>query len=199
MDIELLTNKVKEIASEAIKYDKLKKYEKAYEFYMKAANQLQVLIKYNQHPFSQKIYISRQEEYVSRAEEIKEKYLVKKEESNKEFYESQIKELRRQLNEERNKNQILIRKNNELNNIINNLKNDINIYQNKIKFLENQIQNHKLNYNSFDNKTNSDMMILRPGEKIMTINFVSMGIQGIGHFSLPLKYRYLRKIRRKIK
>ena len=31
------------------------------------------------------------------------------------------------------------------------------------------------------------MMILKPGEKIMTINFVSMGIQDIGHFSLPCK------------
>ena len=184
MDLEALRNKVKEYATEAVKYDKLEKYEIAYELYMKAANELQVIIKYDQNPFSKKIYIERAKEYASRAKEIKEKKLDK---DNNEFYESQIKELRRQLNEERYKNQILILKNNELNNIINNLKDDINTYQNKIKCLENEIKNYKSNYNCFDNKTNSDMIVLRPGEKIMTINFVSMGNQDIGHFSLPCK------------
>ena len=92
--------------------------------------------------------------------------------NNNLFYESQINELKRQLNEERNKNQILNQKINELNNIINNLKGNINIYENKIKMIENELQKYKSNKNSFYN---------------MAINFVSMGIQEVGHYCLPCK------------
>ena len=77
MDLEALRNKVKEYATEAVKYDKLEKYEIAYELYMKAANELQVIIKYDQHPYSTKIYIERANEYASRAKEIKEKKQIK--------------------------------------------------------------------------------------------------------------------------
>ena len=107
--------------------------------------------------------------------------------NNNLFYESQINELKIQLNEERNKNQILNQKINELNNIINNLKGNINIYENKIKMLENELQKYKSNNNSFYNTTNSSINILKPGEKVMAINFVSMGIQEVGHYCQACK------------
>ena len=44
MDLEQVRNKVKEFATLAVKHDKLEEYEKAYDFYVKAANQLQLLI-----------------------------------------------------------------------------------------------------------------------------------------------------------
>ena len=78
MDIEALRNKVKEYATDAVKCDKLEEYEKAFDLYLKAANQLQVIIKYDQNPYSKKIYIERAKEYASRAKEIKEKKLKKK-------------------------------------------------------------------------------------------------------------------------
>ena len=59
MDIESLRNKVKEYATDAVKCDKLEEYEKAFDLYLKAANQLQVIIKYDQNPYSKKIYIER--------------------------------------------------------------------------------------------------------------------------------------------
>ena len=77
MDIEALRNKVKEYATDAVKCDKLEEYEKAFDLYLKAANQLQVIIKYDQNPYSKKIYIERAKEYASRAKEIKEKKLEK--------------------------------------------------------------------------------------------------------------------------
>ena len=107
--------------------------------------------------------------------------------NNNLFYESQINELKRQLNEERNKNQILNQKINELNNKINNYQYNINNYENKIKMLEKEIQKYKLNYNNFYNTTNSSINILKPGEKVMTINFVSMGTNDIGHYNLVCK------------
>ena len=54
MDIEAIRNKVKEYATDAVKCDKLEEYEKAYDLYIKAANQLQLLIKYDQNPYSKK-------------------------------------------------------------------------------------------------------------------------------------------------
>ena len=55
MDIEAIRNKVKEYATDAVKCDKLEEYEKACDLYIKAANQLQLLIKYDQNPYSKKI------------------------------------------------------------------------------------------------------------------------------------------------
>ena len=102
--------------------------------------------------------------------------------NNNLFYESQINELKRQLNEERNKNQILNQKINELNIYINNYQTNINNYENKIKMLEKEIQKYKSNYNYFYNTTNSSINILKPGEKVIAINFVSMGNQEVGHY-----------------
>ena len=106
--------------------------------------------------------------------------------NNNSFYINQINELKRQLNEEKSKNQILHQKNTELNNIINNLKNNITNYEKKIKLLENEIKNYKSDINSLNNSTNS-IKYLKPGERILTVNFVSMGFQEIGHYSLACK------------
>ena len=50
MEIEEIRKRVKEYASDAVKCDKLEEYEKACDLYIKAANQLQLLIKYDQNP-----------------------------------------------------------------------------------------------------------------------------------------------------
>ena len=57
---------------------------------------------------------------------------------------------------------------------------------NKIKLLENEIQKMKSN-NNYENQTDNTINILKPGEKIMAINFVSMGIQDIGHYNIICK------------
>ena len=78
----------------------------------------------------------------------------------------------------------------QLKNFINNLKCNINNYENKIKLLENEIQNYKSNYNNFNNfynQTDKTSNTLKPKEKTMAINFVSLGIQNIGHYCLPCK------------
>jgi hypothetical protein len=78
MDIEEIRKRVKEYASDAVKCDKLEEYEKACDLYIKAANQLQLLIKYDQNPYSKKIYVEKAKDYCKRAKEIKEKKLEKK-------------------------------------------------------------------------------------------------------------------------
>ena len=83
MDIEAIRNKVKEYATDAVKCDKLEEYEKAYDLYVKAANQLQLLIKYDQNPYSKKIYVDKAKDYVLRAKEIKEKKIDKKKDDKK--------------------------------------------------------------------------------------------------------------------
>ena len=78
MDVESVRNKVKEYATDAVKCDKLEEYEKAYDLYVKAANQLQLLIKYDKNPYSVNIYKEKAKDYVLRAKDIKEKKLTKK-------------------------------------------------------------------------------------------------------------------------
>ena len=78
----------------------------------------------------------------------------------------------------------------QLKNFINNLQCNNNNYENKIKLLENEIQNFKSNYNNFNNfynQTDKTSNTLKPKEKTMAINFVSLGIQNIGHYCLPCK------------
>ena len=76
--------------------------------------------------------------------------------------------------------------NNKLKNLNNNL---IRQYEVKIKELNNIINKKDkeiqelLSYNQKDFSITS----IKPGEKIMTVNFVSMGNQNIGHYSLACK------------
>ena len=78
MDVEAIRKKVKEYATDAVKFDKLEEFEKACDLYIKAANQLQLLIKYDQNPYSKKIYVEKAKEYCIRAKEIRDKKLDKK-------------------------------------------------------------------------------------------------------------------------
>ena len=106
--------------------------------------------------------------------------------NNNLIYESKIKELERQLDEEKNKNKKLIEENTKLKNLINDLKNHNDDYLKKIKVLENEILNFKSN-NNLDNQTDNIINILKPGEKIMAINFVSIGFQDIVNYAIPCK------------
>ena len=110
-------------------------------------------------------------------------------------YISQIEELKRQLNEEKNNNQKLLIENNNLKEEINKLNKDINKiqeYKNKIKSLENDLiqKNNEIQQLLSQNNNNKDkyeITSIKPGEKVMSINFVSMGNNDIGHYSLVCK------------
>ena len=97
-------------------------------------------------------------------------------------YEIQINELKRQLNEEKNKNQKLIIENN-------NLKNLIQKYEITIKSLKDEInkKNIEIEKYNLDKQSEDYITSLKPGEKIMCINFVSMGTNDIGHYALACK------------
>ena len=84
---------------------------------------------------------------------------------------SRINEFNRKLNELKNENKLLIDKNNDLQNINNE-------YKSKIKKLESEKdkKNDKKQLNSFKNS-----------DKIMSVNFVSIGIMDIVHYSLVCK------------
>ena len=110
---------------------------------------------------------------------------LNKNENNKNLqnnYEIQINELKRQLNEEKNKNQKLITENN-------NLKNLIQKYEITIKSLKDEInkKNIEIEKYNLDKQSEDYITSLKPGEKIMCINFVSMGRQDIGHYALACK------------
>ena len=84
----------------------------------------------------------------------------------------------------------------KLNNIINNLNLQLGIlhYENKIKSIENEIQEknkdvqkHESQFDISKNKNDYSIKSKKSGEKIMTVNFVSMGTQDIGHYSLACR------------
>ena len=97
-------------------------------------------------------------------------------------YEIQINELKRQLNKEKNKNQKLIIENN-------NLKNIIQKYEITIKSLKDEInkKNIEIEKYNLDKQSEDYITSLKPGEKIMCINFVSMGRQDITNYALACK------------
>ena len=117
--------------------------------------------------------------------QIKNNKSLNKNENNKNLqnnYEIQINELKRQLNEEKNKNQKLIIENN-------NLKNLIQKYEITIKSLKDEInkKNIEIEKYNLDKQSEDYITSLKPGEKIMCINFVSMGTNDIGHYALACK------------
>ena len=109
-------------------------------------------------------------------------------------YISQINELKNELNEEKRKNKILLIENNDLKNKNNILNNEIRIlkqYEEKIKLLQDEInkknieiQNIKLNNNINEDEGISS---IKPGEKELSINFISMGNQEITNCSFICK------------
>ena len=95
---------------------------------------------------------------------------------------NKINELKRQLNEEKNKNQKLMEENN-------NLKKKIEKYEITIKSLKDEInkKNIEIEQYKLDKQSDDYITSIKPGEKIMSINFVSMGRQDIINYSLVCK------------
>ena len=70
-------------------------------------------------------------------------------------------------------------------NNINNLNTQINNYVKQIQSLKNEINKYSSYLNN--NQINNTITSIKPGEKIMAVNFVSMGFNDIGHYCLPCK------------
>ena len=71
MDKENIKKQIAEYSSEAKKYDELKDYQKAFDFYLKAANHLQLLKNEEQNESIKNKYIKQAKEYAIRAKEIR--------------------------------------------------------------------------------------------------------------------------------
>ena len=98
--------------------------------------------------------------------------------------------LKNAIIEEKNKNQILTDENNNLNKKINDLNNEIEKLKNRNITLENKLEQKNLEIEKYTSQINEDKNIItatKLGQKIMTVNFVSMGNNDIGHYSLPCK------------
>ena len=104
-------------------------------------------------------------------------------------YQNQIKELKRELNNEKNKNTILKNENATLQNKINNLYNENASLKDKIKLLENFLASKNIEQQKLlsDTILNNKITSIKPGEEIISVNFVSMGNNDIGHYSLLCK------------
>ena len=108
-------------------------------------------------------------------------------------YIQQIENLKFQLYEEKDKNEILMNENNNLKIKIAQLNNEINKLkglEKQIKILENNLAKKNIKkQNNLSQKAKKPYEItsIKPGEKILSVNFVSMGTQDIGHFSLECK------------
>jgi hypothetical protein len=82
--------------------------------------------------------------------------------------------------------EILKNKNIILNNDNNSLKEQIKILENNLKAKNNELQN-LLSKNNNNNIINYKITSIKPGEEILGINFVSNGVQDIGHYNLVCK------------
>ena len=104
-------------------------------------------------------------------------------------YQNEIKELKRELNNEKNKNTILKNENATLQNKINNLYNENTSLKDKIKLLENFLASKNIEQQKLlsDTILNNKITSIKPGEEIISVNFVSMGNNDIGHYSLICK------------
>ena len=104
-------------------------------------------------------------------------------------YQNQIKELKRELNNEKNKNIILKNENATLQNKINILYNENASLKDKIKLLENFLASKNIGQQKLlsDSILNNKITSIKPGEEIISVNFVSMGNNDIGHYSLICK------------
>ena len=114
---------------------------------------------------------------------------------NNNNYNTEINELKRQLAEEKNKNKKLINESKILEEKIAFLYNE----NNKIKELSKQLENNlaqkinelqkiqKILSDKNKNKDYYDLSSLGPNDKIIAVNFVSMGNNDIGHYNLMCK------------
>ena len=110
-------------------------------------------------------------------------------------YESEIKKLKNQFEIEKDKNQKLIYENNNLKEEIKNLNIQINKLNDEKKLIENNLEEKNKEIKKLISKNNLHdnyvVTSINPGEQIMTVNFVSMGTNDIGHFSLVCKNKDL--------
>ena len=106
-------------------------------------------------------------------------------------YQNEINKLKKQLNDEKNKNEKLNKENENLKKIINNLNNENISLKNQIKLLENKIKSNNNVSNASNllsqNIINNEITSIKPGEKIIAVNFVSNGVQDIGHYNIICK------------
>jgi len=107
---------------------------------------------------------------------------------------SQIEELKKQLNEEKNKNKKLLYENRNLKEKIKQLNLEIGklkLLEDKINFLEKNIIEKNIEIQKYKTgkyiKPDDSIQSINPGEKIIGINFVSMGNQDIGHYNIVCK------------
>ena len=115
----------------------------------------------------------------------------------------EIDTLRKQLNEERNKNKILEDENKVLKNKINKLtqdynnnikkyESDMNTLKEKNKELEKLIDEQKKEINDYAFKLNNlsdnnQAIVFKPGDKIISVNFITQGSRDIFNYSMPCK------------
>ena len=106
-------------------------------------------------------------------------------------YESKINELKNLFNKEKDKNQRLISQHNNLKEKINYLNNQINILNDKIKLLDQNLIEKNLEIQKLISQNNLnynyEITSINPGEKIMALNFVSIGVQVINNYNLICK------------
>ena len=108
---------------------------------------------------------------------------------------SQIEELKKQLNDEKNKNKKLLYENQNMKEKIKQLNLEIGklkLLEDKIKFLEKNIiekniEIQKYKAENYIKPDDDSIKSIHPGEKIIGVNFVSMGTQDIGHYNIVCK------------
>ena len=106
----------------------------------------------------------------------------------------EIKDLKRQLKEEKDKNLKLINENNILKNTIDNLNKELEQIKGIKQSLENDLAQKDIEIQKLRSQKSNDyfdISSLEPNDKIIGVNFVSMGSNDIGHYNLVCKTRDL--------
>ena len=102
----------------------------------------------------------------------------------------EIKDLKRQLKEEKDKNLKLINENNILKNTIDNLNKELEQIKGIKQSLENDLAQKDIEIQKLRSQKSNDyfdISSLEPNDKIIGVNFVSMGSNDIGHYNLICK------------
>ena len=73
MDLEEFKNQIKELEANAMIFDIFKEYQKAFDLYKQAANQINIFIKSNKNLSCKEKYVEKAKSFILRAKEIKEK------------------------------------------------------------------------------------------------------------------------------
>ncbi len=106
-------------------------------------------------------------------------------------YEIQINELKRKLKEEKDINQKLINDNSKLKETINILNTELHQIKTINEKFAKDIAQKNIEIPKKISKEYYDMSSIRPDDRMITVNFVSMGRNDIGHYSLICKKRDL--------